>query len=323
MKKNLSDYLVAAGVIVCSLILLAALATALAGWRPQKGGRTIEIDYPDVTGIREHSQLRYAGVPAGSVIRLRVLTDEERRAAGGAAVRVTIELFDDVPPLPADVRASLGSDTLLSEKFVALSAGSPDQPKLPNGAILRGSGAAGLDGLLESVGPLVERLGTTLQNLDGVLAKTGDAVDTLKEGFDDALPRFSDLAEELKKTSVTATQALEKIDQLVDKADEPLQANLKKLRETLETVQETLGKADQLLGNTDKTVQARMQELAVVLQNLKVATTYAKAAFKTVGEHPHRLIFGGKGNQLPSESEILRRREPVPATRAGAPKLRR
>src|SRR4051812_26251196 len=112
MKKNLSDYLVAAGVIVCSLILLGALAMALAGWHPQKRGRTLEIDYPDVTGIRAQSQLRYAGVPAGTVIKMRVLTDAERRAADGAAVRVTVELFDDVPPIPADVRASLGSDTL-------------------------------------------------------------------------------------------------------------------------------------------------------------------------------------------------------------------
>ena len=40
-------------------------------------------------------------------------------------VRVSHELFDSVPPLPDVVRASLASDTLLSEKFLALSAGSP------------------------------------------------------------------------------------------------------------------------------------------------------------------------------------------------------
>jgi len=316
MKKNLSDYLVASGVIVCSLILLAALAMALAGWRPQKRGRMLQIDYPDVTGIREHSQLRYAGVPAGSVVALRVLTDAERRASNGAAVRVSVQLFDDVPPVPADVRASLASDTLLSEKFVALSAGSPDQPKLADGAVLRGGGGGSIDGLIESIGPLLQQLPKTLENIDAVLTKTGGAVETLEKGFGEVLPRISVLAEELKGTSAAATEAIARIDQLVDDVDEPLQANLKKLRETLGVMQGTLGTAEKLFNNTDKTVQARMAELSVVLQNLKVATTYAKAAFKTVGERPNRLIFGGKENPLPSESEILKERAPVPATRA-------
>jgi len=323
MKKNFSDYLVATGVIVCSLILLGALAMALGGWNPKRKGRTLQIDYPDVTGIREHSQLRYAGVLAGSVVSMRVLSDAERRAAQGAAVRVTVQLLEDVPPVPADVRASLASDTLLSEKFVALSAGSPDQPKLADGAVLRGAGAASIDSLVESIGPLMEQLPKTLQSIDAVLTKTGGAVETLEEGFAEVLPRISKLADELTVTSGAATKAITRIDEVVDNADEPLQANLKKLRETLDTMQDSLTSAEKLFVNTDKSVQARMAELSVVLQNLKVASTYAKTAFKTVGEHPHRLIFGGKPAALPSEGEILGQPRPVPAARPVAPKSRR
>jgi hypothetical protein len=84
-------------------------------------------------------------------------------------------------------------------------------------------------------------------------------------------------------------------------------------------VKETLKSADGLVGNTDKQIQTRMQELGVILQNLKVATTYAKAAFETLGKQPHRLIFGGKANELPTESEILKTNKPVPIKR-DAPK---
>jgi hypothetical protein len=33
---------------------------------------------------------------------------------------------------------------------------------------------------------------------------------------------------------------------------------------------------------------------------------------RTLGEHPHRLIFGTKPNELPSEAEILKTRKPIP-----------
>ena len=65
MKKNLSDYLVALSVIACSIVLLAALTFALSGYRLKKPSRTLQIQYEDVTGIKVHSEVRYAGAPAG------------------------------------------------------------------------------------------------------------------------------------------------------------------------------------------------------------------------------------------------------------------
>ena len=66
MKKNLSDYLVALAVIACSLVLLGALTYALSGGFVRKSDHTLEIDYPDVAGIKLHSEVRYAGAPAGA-----------------------------------------------------------------------------------------------------------------------------------------------------------------------------------------------------------------------------------------------------------------
>ena len=61
MKKNLSDYIVALATIACSLALLGALTYALSGRHGSSSDRTLEIDYPDVTGIKLHSEVRYAG----------------------------------------------------------------------------------------------------------------------------------------------------------------------------------------------------------------------------------------------------------------------
>jgi ABC-type transporter Mla subunit MlaD len=323
MKKNFSDYLVAIAVIACSAVLCLALVYALTGWGKGKSSRTYDVDFPDVTGVRIHSQVRYAGAPAGSVIGVRLLTAEERAAAPEEqrrnAVRVTVELADSVPPVPEDTKITLSSDTLLSEKFVAFSAGSATVPKLAVGAVLQGTGASGLDGIAEKVSSLVDSLDpllraveNTLKGFDPLLVKTGEAVDTLKEGMGEALPRISKLADTLNTTASSADTALKRIDKLIVEAEGPIKTDLEKLKESLEQLKDTLGTADRFLTHTDKSIDARMAELGAVLENLKVATTYAKAAMRTLGEHPHRLIFGTKANELPSESEILKTNKPIP-----------
>jgi len=78
MKRNLSDYIVAISVILTSVVLLAALTIALSGYHLKKPTRTLQINYEDVTGVKVHSEVRYAGAPAGRVIAMRHLSAKER-----------------------------------------------------------------------------------------------------------------------------------------------------------------------------------------------------------------------------------------------------
>jgi ABC-type transporter Mla subunit MlaD len=327
MKKNLSDIIVAVAVIVCSLVLVGALTYALSGRHPSKTDRIIEIDYPDVTGIKLHSEVRYAGAPAGAVTNIRLLTAAEREAATTAlgkrnAVRVTLTLLSDLPPLPADVRASLASETLLSEKFVALSAGSPGAPTLANGTILQGNSGGGLDGVFEAIGPLADSLPPLLKtaeellrSMDPLLRKTTEAVDTVKVTVSEIGPRANKLLDGLKITSDSADVAIRNVNKLVDGPNSPLNQDLEELKNALVKMQQALSSANMLIGRTDRNLDGRMQELSVVLQNLKVATTHAKVLTQTLGENPHRLIFGGKPKKLTGEQEILRSSKPVPGAK--------
>ncbi|MCE9611743.1 MAG: MlaD family protein [Chthoniobacter sp.] len=316
MKKNLNDYVIAFLVIVCSLVLLAALAFALSGWGGRKGGRTVEIDFPDVTGIHLHSEIRYAGAPAGSITAIRLLTFEERNAAESDdqkrnAVRVTATLRPEVPPLPADVRTSISSDTLLSDKFVALSAGAPDGPKLAEGAVLQGQAGGGLDALLD-LGPVLK---TALEDVPPLLKNTKEAIDVFKDGIGDALPKVSKLLVGLNTTSDSADTALKRFDKLIADADQPIKDDLMQIKKLLIQIEQTMGTADQLLSRTDRNLNGRMQELGVVLENLKVVSTHAKALTQQLAEKPNRLIFSGKAQKLTSEEEILRSKKPVPAVK--------
>src|SRR3989441_1070470 len=290
MKKNLSDYLVALSVIVCSIVLLAALTFALSGYRLKKPARTLQIQYEDVTGIKVHSEVRYAGAPAGRVIAMRHLTSVERAKLPNKkdAVIVTVELDDGIPPLPSDVTATLSSDTLLAPKFVALSAGAPGGKTLANNAAIEGHPAYGLEQITAAAGPLFENANRLLDNLNVT-------VTDLKGNLGQFMPKVSPLLDSLKVDVDELQNVVKGLDKVAGQAGS------------------VLGTANTFISGTDKSLQAQLRELHVTLLNLKVITTHAKAITEALGEKPNRLIFSGKANKLTPEAEIIKSSKPLPA----------
>jgi len=89
---------------------------------------------------------------------MRHLTAQERDANANKkdAVQVTVSLDEGIPPLPADVTATLSSDTMLSPKFVATFAGTPGGQTLANNASIEGHPAYGLEQITAAAGPLFD-----------------------------------------------------------------------------------------------------------------------------------------------------------------------
>src|SRR5213079_2683815 len=214
MKRNFSDYIVALSVILTSMVLLAALTIALSGYRLKKPTRTLQINYEDVTGIKVHSELRYAGAPAGRVIAMRHLTAKERESSPNKrdAVQVTVSLDDAIPPLPADVVATLSSDTLLAPKFVALSAGTPGGNALANNAAIEGHPAYGIEQITAAAGPLFENANKLLDNLN--VTVTG-----LKKDLDQFTPKLGPLADSLKTDVDNLQNVITNLDGVAKGAD--------------------------------------------------------------------------------------------------------
>ena len=276
--------------IACSVVLLLALTFALSGYRLKKPSRTLQIDYEDVTGIKLHSEVRYAGAPAGRVIAMRHLTAAERGKSANKrdAVRVTVSLDDAIPPLPADVAATLSADTLLAPKFVALSAGTPGGKTLANNAAIEGHPAYGIEQITAAAGPLFENANRLLDTLNVT-------VTDLQGDLGDFMPKISPLLDTVKVDLDELQKAMKGLDEMEAKAG---------------TV---LGSAGDFVGNTDKELQERMKELRVILLNLKVISTHAKALVESLGEKPNRLIFSGKAAKLTPEADIIKSEKPLPA----------
>src|SRR5436853_3305402 len=221
---------------------------------------------------------------------MRHLTPAERTKSTNKkdAVIVTVELDDGIPSLPVDVTATLSADTLLSPKFVALSAGTPGGKTLTNNASIEGHPAYGLEQITAAAGPLFDNANRLLDNLNVT-------VTDLKGNLGEFMPKLGPLADSLKIDVDNLQNVVKNLDAVAKSADA------------------VLGTAGTFISTTDKQLQEQMKQLHVVLLNLKVLTTHAKALVETLAEKPNRIIFSGKPATLTPESEILKSNKPVPA----------
>jgi ABC-type transporter Mla subunit MlaD len=221
---------------------------------------------------------------------MRPLTASERETGANKrdAVRVTVSLDEKIPALPADITATLSSDTLLSPKFVALSAGTPGGETLANNAAIDGHPAYGLEQIMAAAGPLFDNANKLLDNLN--VTVTG-----LKKDLDEFTPKLGPLADSLKLDVDNLQNVITNLDGVAKGADT------------------FLSTGTTFIKSTDRQLQEQLTQLHVTLLNLKVVTTYAKALVETLAEKPNRVIFSGKPAKLTPESEILKSSKPLPA----------
>src|SRR5205823_6447394 len=180
------------------------------------------------------------------------------------------------------------SDTMLSPKFVALSAGTPGGETLANNAAIEGHPAYGLEQITAAAGPLFENANKLLNDLS--VTVTG-----LRRDLDEFTPKLGPLADSLKMDVDHLQNVITNLEGVAKGADS------------------LFGTADTFIKTTDKQLQEQLKQLHVTLLNLKVVTTYAKELVETLAQKPNRIIFSGKPATLTPEAEILRSSKPLPA----------
>src|ERR1017187_4570928 len=323
-SKNWSQSIIALTVIGCSLILLAALTVAISGQPWGTHGRKLEVEFKDATGISLHSTVRYAGAVAGSVVAIRYLSLAERAQPGKSdlAVRVTVRLNQGVPALPSDTKASISSETILGEKFVALSAGSPGVNPLPEGAVIEGESMSGIENPTQALGKTAAVATEILKKLNGDypelktnlnrLLLSGDTLLTTATNLvSDAQTAVGDVRATLHQLDETVAGVRPQISNLLTGATSVttnLNGTIDNTRLITADVQAFL--TNGFLANLDQ----NMRNLTNVLVRTEVMMEYAKILAARLAEKPSRLIWQMRTNPVPSEAEI---RKSSPATNKG------
>ncbi|PND49545.1 MULTISPECIES: MCE family protein [Rhodococcus] len=186
---------VIAGVAVVALALVA-FAVVLPGW----GKRTINAEFVSTSGLYEGDDVRVLGVSVGTITRIE---------PGDDLVRVQMQVDDSVD-IPADAKAVIIAQSLVSARFIQLTPAYSGGPQFADDAtipvertaspvewdqikteLMRLSEALGPQGL-DPQGSLGRFIDTAAENLDGngltvraTLRELSDTMHTLSEGRTD------------------------------------------------------------------------------------------------------------------------------------------
>lgn len=316
-KQHITDLAIAGVVIICSLIILAALTVALSGATFGNPQRIVRVAFPEITGVRETSAVRYAGANAGRVFRVHTLTPEERLASGHPENTIILELAlsSSIPALTSGTTAAISADTLLSEKFVQLIPGPADAVAISNDTLLTGEAPTPFDQLSHSADRALAAISLIL---------TGNKLDTGTI--------FSDVRTLLEQTQTLLKQAepiLTNAGKLIDNAgtvvgdagslvgdgrtvitDPRISETLTRLRDAAASLDRLSQSGEGMLKKNEANINTALVDMKVSLQNLKILTTYGALFTQGVAERPQSLIWGPRRvPELPTKSEILRSRQ--------------
>lgn len=322
-NKNFNDWAVALIVIACSVMLFLALAFALSGRMFGQPSRALRINFHDVTGISLGSQVKYAGAIAGKVSNIRMLTPKERADSGDPlnAVQVLLAINSGVPPLPSDASASIAADTLLSDKFVLISGGSPKVAPLANDAVLQGISPTTFDKLTRDIDGTIEGLRGMLSGTKGetgdiferirlLLAETQGLLAAARPILQDAQLLLTEAKPVLQDAKVLAADAR----QLIADNKAPISQAILQLDKSASAIEKLATSGNKLVVNNEKKLNALISDFKVSSENLKVTSTYAKILVRSLSQRPSQLIWGtSRPPPLPSEQKILQSTRPLPA----------
>jgi len=313
--RNPGDWVIASSVIVCSIVLFAALAMALTGTFLGRPGHVFYADFVDISGLSVNSEVKFAGAPAGLITGVRILTPAERLELDNPdkSIRVTIGLNSRTPQVPSDVVASVASETLLSEKFLQLSAGSPSAPPLPPESVIASISPTTFDQLVRNADSAIVGISRLVGGAGGEAGNLFLEVRTL-------LNETQDLISEARPVITTLNAFADETRSLVSENRAPIHRTITGLEKTSLSLErasqsfENLGnQGSKVLQSTDKKLSSAFADLEVTSQNAKIATTFARILALRLAQNPSQLVWGRKTPPpLPSDREILLSPKPIP-----------
>ncbi len=151
------------GVFVTSALCVALVAIYFVGRKQHLFGTTFRISgiFVDVGGLQVGNNVRFAGVNVGSVEGVSI--------TGNNSVRVDLLIEDDARKfIKKDAVASVGSESMMGNKVVVLSAGSDGEVPIANHDVIHTAVPISFDDILKSLNKTGENAAVISDNLAGL-----------------------------------------------------------------------------------------------------------------------------------------------------------
>ena len=221
----------------------------------------------NVTGLQEGSQVRYRGIPVGTVQDVRIDPANVER------VLVRIAVRPNTPVVKGTV-ASLEIQGLTGGAFVLLSGGAQGAPKLEKAegqefpAIP--SKTSGLQAIVDTVPQLLDRLSDISRELQKIFSEDN------QRNITETLANVNRLSAALAERSTQLATTLDRIDTLAQNVDGLV-------TEARGDLKQISGRADGFLASTDTQVTAAVSDAREMIASLKQSAGEVSRLLKQSG----------------------------------------
>jgi phospholipid/cholesterol/gamma-HCH transport system substrate-binding protein len=269
-----------------------------------------DVKFTSVSGLARASDVRFAGLPVGQVVEVRLSPDND------GSILVRLEVAQDTPVRAGSV-ATIESQGVTGVSFVGISPGEVGEPLLRDVSTLEvpeiPAGRSMLQSLSEDAPALVEEVLAVVRDISGLInSENVGRVDSIlinleraSEGFAQSLDDFSvvagaisgfaieisnfnvmleDVTSQAQQLFTTADQTIASIQDLARETQTTMETGTKTLEQTTQTMATAQTYITEDLARTTKELSDGLLETRAQIATLGEEASAMLAQFKTTGE---------------------------------------
>ncbi|MCI0445939.1 MlaD family protein [bacterium] len=202
------------GIFVVVGLLLFAAGIFLIGNRRLLFERSFEIltEFSTITGLQDGATVRVSGKDAGEVLDIEVPPDPNKK------FRVRMRITEELHPLVrTDSVASIQTDGLVGNKFLAISSGTREKPMVPPGSTIPGQEPFEFTDLMQEASETMKAVNETIESiqddLERTLQITGDMISEARLILRDTVGDVREITDSSNKIAKNINEMLSDVKQ--------------------------------------------------------------------------------------------------------------
>jgi phospholipid/cholesterol/gamma-HCH transport system substrate-binding protein len=200
MKTNLSQKVKTGIFVTIGIGILLATVFIIGNQKNLFDNRfTIKANFSNVSGLQVGNLVRFAGINVGTVSDINIIND--------TTVQVSLALQESVKKfIKQDASANIGSDGLMGDKIIQVSAGSTGQPVVKENSQITGKNPLSMDAIMVKVNNIATNAEAMTGSLANIVGKVNNG-----EGSLGRLINNDKLARSLEGTINSTTETVKSI----------------------------------------------------------------------------------------------------------------
>jgi phospholipid/cholesterol/gamma-HCH transport system substrate-binding protein len=182
--KNKASQNIKLGIFVLAGLLFLMLTLYMIGQDQNMFGKTFTIKarFSNVQGLVPGNNVRFAGIEAGTVKKLNILSD--------TLIEVTMVIDKKIKPfIRSNAMASIGTDGLMGNKVVNITASSENAPLVQEGGILHAKKGVDMDEMLQTLNTTNNDVAIIAGNLRSTILRINNSTALWKLLNDSTIPQ--------------------------------------------------------------------------------------------------------------------------------------